>query len=217
MNSPTELADKLVLIVNQMKDSETESEFTVDDVELLMNSITMFASNLTQYESNYKLSCSDVVQGLHLKCHPEGGFYRRYSWTKEKSKIFYLLPAGCVSSWHHLKGIRETWKWMYGGVLVIPQISNDFRWLNEVELAADEDVVIMEDSTSPDKWGNWFGAFHKDDDFSLVTCECTPPYEFSKFELANEQNVRQFKLFNPARAEIFEPLAHKNLTIELFD
>lgn len=205
MSGPTELANKLSLIVSE-KQFESASEFTADEQQLLMNSITKFIENLNQYPTDYNLSCSDIVNGLDLKCHPEGGFYRRFSWTQGKSKIFYLLPDGCVSSWHRLKGVRETWKWLYGGTLVLPQISNDFRWCGDVQLTQNKDVVITEGLNIPEKWGNWFGALLKEGDYSFVVCECTPPFEFSNFELANEKDVILFKVLNPARVETVELL-----------
>lgn len=212
MFSPTKLTDKLSFIVSvSKKESETASEFTADEQQLLINSITKFIDNLKKYPHNYRLSWSDIVNGLDLKCHPEGGFYRRFSWTKEKSKIFYLLPNGCVSSWHRFNGIGETWKWIHGGTLIVPQISKDSRWCGEVELSEDKDAIIMEELNSPDKWGNWFGAFHKDGDYSFVVCECTPPFEFSKFELATEQDAILFRTRNPAHVETIELLTN-NLT-----
>lgn len=211
MDSLTELADKLSFIVNHSrKDTET-SAFTDDDEKLVLNTVTTFIAYLNQYPSDYKVTCSDIVSGLDLKCHPEGGFYRRFGWTNEKSKTFYLLPYGSVSAWHRFKGIRETWKWLYGGTLAIPQISSNRRWFIEDELAKDKDVVIMEEVNSPEKWGDWFGAYHKDGDYTLLMCECSPPFEFSKFELANEQDVIEFSATNPDRVDIIELLT-KNLT-----
>lgn len=209
MCSLTELADQLSFTVTHTDDTDTGSEFTVDEEQHLLSSIRKFVTSLNQYPSDYQLSCSHIVHGLNLACHPEGGFYRRFSWTKEKSKTFYLLPADCVSSWHHFQCIRETWKWIYGGTLIVPQISNEFQWLGEAELSKDKDVVIMEECNSAKKWGNWFGAYHRDCDFSLIICECTPPFEFSKFELAKEQDVNKLKVCNPTRVDIIELLAKK--------
>lgn len=70
-------------------------------------------------------------------------------------------------------------------------------------------MVIEEECNSAKKWGNWFGAYHRDGDFSLIMCECTPPFEFSKFELATEQDVNKLRVFNPTRVEIIELLAKK--------
>lgn len=212
MDSLTELADKLSFVVNSTKNDWETSEFTDDHEKLLMNTITTFIAYLKQYPSDYKLTCSDIVTGLDLEPHPEGGFYRRFGWTKEKSRTFYLLPNGSVSSWHRFKGIRETWKWLHGGTLFIPQISNNCGWFREVELAKDKDVVIMEEFDSPDKWGDWLGAYHKDDNFTFLICECTPPFEFTKFELANEQELIRFRATYPDRVEIMEKLSVKMLS-----
>lgn len=190
MNSPTELADRLSFVFDQLKRESEPCEFTGDDEKRVTNAITTFIANLNQCPNDYELTQSDIVHGLALNVHPEGGFYRRFSWTKEKSQTFYLLPVGSVSSWHRLKGTTETLKWLCGGQLAIPQISSDCRWLGEVELAKDKGVVVSE---VRDEWSDWFGAYHTDDNYCFVMCECTPPFEFSKFELANEGDVIRFR------------------------
>lgn len=209
MYSPTTLSERLSFFINQTKDEPNTSEFTDEEERLLTNAVRKFIADLNHYPSDYKVKCSDIVDCLDLISHPEGGFYRRFSWTKEKSKTFYLLPKGSVSSWHRLKGIRETWKWLHGGVLLIPQISYDFRWIREDELTRDNDVVIMNGLNNPEGFGDWFGAYRKDGDYSLVLCECSPPFEFSRFEMVSERDVNHFKAINPDRAEIIE-LVTKN-------
>lgn len=207
-----ELASKLFLIANNIEqNSGTASEFSADENQLLINSIRSFATKLNHLSNDKKLSCEDIILGLNLQSHPEGGFYRRFSWTKEQTKTFYLLPAGCVSSWHRFDGIKETWKWLFGGSLLIPQIGEDCQWLGEVELAEGENVTIMEKRNGLDEWGNWFGARHTDGEYSLVMCECSPPFRFSKFQLANEEEVVRFRTLNAAHAEVIDLLSAGNL------
>lgn len=211
MSCRTELADKLSIIINDIeRDTGTKSEFSVDDRKLLINSIGKFIAQINQYPIDYKLSCADIIIGLNLKCHPEGGFYRRFGWTRQQTTTFYLIPPGCVSSWHRLNGIRERWMWLYGGPLIIPQISSDYQWLREDELTEGNDVLIQEECNGLEKWGNWFGAYHKDSEFTLVVCDCAPAFEFSKFALASQQDVMQFGMFNASRSEVIERLINKS-------
>lgn len=207
MNNRIELAEKLSSIIDDIVKncSENISEFSDDETTLLINSIQSFVTTLIQQSNNAKLLSADIIHGLSLQCHPEGGFYRRISWTEHQTKIFYLLPTGCVSSWHRLNGIRETWTWLCGGTLIVSQISNDSRWVGVNEMGHDNDVTVVEECNG--NWGNWFGAYPKDGDFTLVTCECTPAFEFSKFQLANEEDVNQFRKLNPEHGEIIALLA----------
>ncbi|KAJ6638557.1 hypothetical protein Bhyg_11294 [Pseudolycoriella hygida] len=208
MYSLTELTKKLSTIVNK-KDPESPSIFKDDEENLLRDCIRKFLIYLNQLPSDHILSSSDIVNGLNLKPHPEGGFYRRYIWTKEKSAIFYLLPTGSVSSWHRLKETRETWKWLYGETLNVAHISNDSEEIGVFQLTQSEDVVIDEGMYGRGKWGDWFGAYHEGNGFSLAYCQCTPPFEFAKFELANEQIVNRFKSLHPTYTEIIERLTIK--------
>lgn len=214
MYSPAQLADKLSLYIHMKKKTLTSSQFAHDDETLLLASIEKFITKLKEHSSDYKLQSSEIVHGLNLANHPEGGFYRRFYWTKEKSIIFYLLPAGCVSSWHRLKGTKETFKWMSGTTLSIPRIRRNFLCCGEDLVAQDkEDVVIikgeqMDRCYDAEEWGDWFGAYATDgNNYSFVTCECMPPFEFSKFELATTQDLIQFRACNPNFNEIIGRLS----------
>lgn len=211
MSCRTELADKLSIIASNIgRDPDTTSRSTDEDRQPLINSINTFVAQINQYPIDYKLSCADVIIGLDLKCHPEGGFYRRISWIRQQTKTFYLVPAGSISCWHRLNGIRERWIWLYGGSLMVPQISSNCQWQGENELAEGKDVVIPEERNGLEKWGNWFGAYHKDDEFTLFICDCSPAFEFSKLELASQQDVIRFGTMNSSRLDTIERLIKRN-------
>jgi len=212
MYSPAQLAEKLSQYIIDLKEEITAGcEFRNGDDQVSLKSIETFVTDLNRYPHNYVLSWSDIAEGLKLMQHPEGGYYRRFSWTKETSRTFYLLPAGTVSAWHRLKGTREVCKWMSGGTLIMPQINNDFAWSASEQVEQDEDVVMMEgrqkeELYDPEDWGKWFGAYHNDGYYSFVICECSPPFEFSKFQLATEHDVNQFKVCNLTYGEVIDRL-----------
>lgn len=159
--------------------------------------------------SGSQLNAECIQQALNLIEHPEGGFYREFIRSKgDFTVIFYLLPKGAVSSWHSLKDTEEKFELISGAPLSIPKLNQTGTWKSEEELTYANSVII-EKSENGD-FGDWFGAYSKGE-YSLVTCRCSPPFEFEKFKLLTKSYLAKFLEKNPDHLTIINKLTAMSL------
>jgi len=147
------------------------------------------------------------IEKLHLKPHPEGGFYGesyrsgetiaksalpgRYGGDRVFStQIYFMLVAGNFSAFHKVNS-DETWHF-YDGSSVILHLLVPAEGLVDIRLG-------VEDGANPQytiPMGVWFAAEVSDGgDFSLVGCSVAPGFDFDDFELANKETLySQFPL-----------------------
>src|SRR5262245_8144346 len=71
------------------------------------------------------MNADDIIRGLALKPHPEGGFFRETFRDTDprggravSTAIYYLLRAGEVSRWHRIDA-AEVWHWYAGDPLAL--------------------------------------------------------------------------------------------------
>jgi hypothetical protein len=134
--------------------------------------------------------CQQLISGLGLQEHPEGGYYRRmYSARAEVmpaddrplrpalSSIIFLLCAGQFSRWHQLRS-DEVWTWIEGSPL-------ELRSFDASSGACDEQLLAAATS-GPSKClhgvagGLWQSA-RSSGAYTLVSCCVAPAFEFSDF------------------------------------
>lgn len=151
--------------------------------------IEEYKEALKKLPKNNQLSAEDIQIGLALEQHPEGGFFREFIRTENRTVIFYLLPENAVSSWHSLEAIAETFKLISGATLAIPRISPAAIWQTEAQLTDNTNVTLK--ASKENTYGDWFGAYSTGR-YSLVTCTCRPAFEYKKFKLAEQNDIATF-------------------------
>jgi predicted cupin superfamily sugar epimerase len=140
-------------------------------------------------------AAADLVRGLRLLPHPEGGFYREtYRATQvhdgraAATMIYFLLPAGQVSRLHRIDA-DEGWHHYLGGTLEIfeldeaepdrPRVTRLGKNLTAGELP--QHIVPA---------GRWFGAAPAaGTPYALVGCTVAPGFEFAQFELGERERL----------------------------
>ncbi len=161
----------------------------------------------------------ELVELLHLKPHPEGGFFREnyrsernipedalpqgYGGTRNHSTaIYFLLPATTFSAWHRINQ-DEVWHHYEGGTIRIHMISVIGTYAC-VEVGPDlkkkqEFQVVIPGQT-------WFACEVLDQDYALAGCTVAPGFSFADFELPTRQQL--LDRF-PQHAEIITRLTHE--------
>ena len=132
------------------------------------------------------LPAADVIAGLGLVPHPEGGHYRE-TWRDAPpggergagTAIHFLLAAGERSHWHRVDA-AEIWVWNAGAALSL-ELSDDGRAQRRILLGPDiggrqrlQGVVHKGVWQAASPLGAW----------TLVTCIVAPAFAFAGFELA---------------------------------
>jgi uncharacterized protein len=129
----------------------------------------------------------NVIEALHLRPHPEGGWYtetwRAPTRTGERpasSAILYLLQAGERSNWHRVDA-DEIWQFSAGDPLDLRIARTDrgpveHRRLGNAITSGDEPQVVV-------PAGAWQAATPLGD-WTLVGCIVPPAFSFDGFELA---------------------------------
>lgn len=159
------------------------------------------------------------VEKLHLRRHPEGGYFREIYRSPELfsrdalpprfegarstiTLIYYLLPGTEFSALHRLKSV-ETWHFLAGSPLELHIIGGDggysLRRLGPDPDRGEQLQAVVEP-------GCWFGARVPDrDSYSLVGCGVVPGFDFSDFELGRREDLAgRF----PQHREIIGRLTH---------
>jgi predicted cupin superfamily sugar epimerase len=139
------------------------------------------------------------IKKLHLKKHPEGGYYREIYRSGEKiltdhlpkrykssrnfsTSIYFLLERNQFSGFHLLNS-DELWHF-YDGSTILIYIINQKGKLSLKKLGKHNDcsfqITIKKD--------NWFAAEVEDKkSFSLFGCTVSPGFEFEDFELGKKE------------------------------
>ena len=123
-------------------------------------------------------SSSEIIKRLNLKPHPEGGHYcetfvDRTKFRPERnlcSIIYYLLDLDEFSHWHRVDA-TECWFWHAGAPLALT-VSKDGKDASSI---------------------NWWQTANSLGKWSLVSCMVTPAFQFSGFELADENWAPKLK------------------------
>ncbi|MGB5868616.1 MAG: cupin domain-containing protein [Albidovulum sp.] len=127
----------------------------------------------------------EVIKGLSLAPHPEGGWYRQ-TWEAEgKGRsagtcIYFMLKAGEQSHWHRVDA-AEIWHFYAGAPLILSLAATAAGPAKDHVLGADlmagqaPQIIVP-----PDHWQ----AARSTGGWALVGCTVSPGFLFENFELA---------------------------------
>jgi uncharacterized protein len=134
---------------------------------------------------------ADLIRGLGLTPHPEGGYYREIFRSPARvqpldgrtdrlalTTIYFLLVAGQVSRWHRVAS-DEVWHHYEGGPLELLVADAGFGDVSRRRLGP------VADKTQPVHVvvaGEWQAA-RPIEAFTLVGCTVGPGFEFSDFQM----------------------------------
>ena len=134
---------------------------------------------------------ADLIRGLGLTPHPEGGYYREIYRSAARvqpldgrtdrlalTTIYFLLVAGQVSRWHRV-GSDEVWHHYEGGPLELLVADAGFGDVSRRRLGP------VADKTQPVQVvvaGEWQAA-RPIGAYTLVGCTVGPGFEFSDFQM----------------------------------
>ncbi|TWI96258.1 hypothetical protein JN11_03992 [Mucilaginibacter frigoritolerans] len=137
------------------------------------------------------------IKHLDLQPHPEGGYYKevfrslqpvnRQGETEIRqacTSIYYLLEGADFSGFHRISS-DELWYFHKGVPLLIHSIDEDGNYF-KFELS---DCPSGSLSVAV-KAGLWFTAeIPSKSEFTLVSCNVAPGFEFSEFEMADKRTL----------------------------
>jgi len=150
-----------------------------------------------------KQSAEYWIRRLHLKKHPEGGYYResyrsteflkastlprRYPEKRSFSTaIYFLLKGQDVSRFHRLMS-DELWHFHTGSSLTIHIISPKGKY-STIKLGADAEKQQVFQCVI--EKNQWFAATVDDTKgFSLVGCTVAPGFDFADFEMGEQNHL----------------------------
>jgi uncharacterized protein len=132
-------------------------------------------------------SAADIITGLELRPHPEGGHYRETfrdtsagaDGRARSTAIYYLLSRGERSHWHRID-VVEVWHYYAGNALTL-RISHDGGVQHTVRLGP---AVAAGDRPQAIVPANAWQAAETTGDWTLVGCTVAPGFEFAQLELA---------------------------------
>ena len=165
-------------------------------------------------------SKEELISGLNLEPHPEGGFFREtyrseieipreftggsHSGNRNVSTcIYFLLTADNFSAFHRIKQ-DEIWHFYYGAPLTLHMISKEGVYSSQL-IGAD-----LRKGQTPQfvvKGGTWFAAeVEKPKSYTLIGCTVAPGFDYDDFELASRKELSN--MF-PANREIIKRLTRE--------
>lgn len=143
----------------------------------------------------------ELIRRFSLKPHPEGGFFSETYRSATRvdrddgvarsasTAIYYLLCDGAHSAWHRIKS-DEVWHFYAGEPLLVHVLTENGTLITHKlgNALAQSDAVFQ--AVVPR--GLWFAAECADPGtFALVGCTVAPGFEFSEFELANVDVLKE--------------------------
>ena len=132
------------------------------------------------------MDAAEVIAGLVLAPHPEGGHFREtYRHPAHKgargaiTAIYYLLSAGERSHWHRVDAV-EIWH-HYSGAPLALTMADEGQETETVALGSDLAAGQRPQAVVPA--GAWQSAVSLGP-WTLVGCTVAPAFQFEGFELA---------------------------------
>jgi uncharacterized protein len=143
---------------------------------------------------------TELVERLHLRPHPEGGFYAEVHRSPAVvdardgrparaalTSIYFLLPAGAVSRWHRVAS-DEVWCHLEGAPIELLLLHGDAARSHQLGPVADRQSP---QHTVPA--GTWQAA-RSLGDYSLAACMVAPGFDFDDFELMSADDPLRERL-----------------------
>lgn len=151
------------------------------------------------------MTAAQLIAGLGLAPHPEGGWYRELfrspqrvlSAARERSAltaIYYLLEADQLSRWHVVDS-DESWHFHAGAPLELAVYSPATRELAAYRLDCNSENGQPVGVVPAFAWQ----AARSTGDYSLVSCCVGPGFEFRDFRFVVEVDGHQAHFDGPLR------------------
>jgi predicted cupin superfamily sugar epimerase len=154
----------------------------------------------------------DLIDGLRLQPHPEGGHYREIHRSTHRvtppdgralraasTGIYFLLAAGEVSRWHRVQS-DETWHHYEGAPLELLIATPDGREVRRAVLGRALECDGPACTVPADHWQ----AARPTGAYALVGCTVAPGFEFADFAFLRDEPDAARVLLRAAPE--FEPL-----------
>lgn len=142
------------------------------------------------------------IDHLHLKPHPEGGYYAETYRSSDiipasallqfkgnrnySTAIYYLLEQGDFSAFHRIKS-DECWHYYAGDTLLIHVLHNDGTYAC-IKLGSVIDKGEVFQFVVPAN--TWFAAECAEKAYFVLTgCTVAPGFDFADFEMADRQSL----------------------------
>lgn len=164
-------------------------------------------------------SASYYINKLNLQAHPEGGYFAETYRSADtidsdalpqsfdgdrniSTAIYFLLEGHQFSAFHRIKS-DELWHF-YTGIPLLVYIIHPDGELETLKIGNDLDDDCNFQGIV--KAGCWFASRPiNEQGFSLVGCTVAPGFDFSDFEMADGDLIKQF----PQHSELISKLLHK--------
>lgn len=133
------------------------------------------------------MTADEIITGLDLRPHPEGGFYRQtfVSDVADGARpagtaILFLLRDGGGSHWHRVDA-DELWFWHAGAPLILSTSASDAGPATDLTLGPDMATMSFQGVVPENHWQ----AARTTGDWTLVSCTVSPGFQFEGFTLAS--------------------------------
>ncbi len=165
------------------------------------------------------IPASYYINKLNLQAHPEGGYFTETYRSADtidsdalpqsfdgdrniSTAIYFLLEGHQFSAFHRIKS-DELWHF-YTGIPLLVYIIHPDGELETLKIGNDLDDDCNFQGIV--KAGCWFASRPiNEQGFSLVGCTVAPGFDFSDFEMADGDLIKQF----PQHSELISKLLHK--------
>ncbi len=131
------------------------------------------------------MTADDIISGLDLAPHPEGGYYRQ-TWVADNegrptgTAIYFLLKDGENSHWHTVDA-TEIWFYHAGAPLILSVSKTDKGPAQDILIGPDHAADQQPQAIVPTRY--WQAA-RTTGEWTLVSCTVSPGFDFSGFHLA---------------------------------
>jgi uncharacterized protein len=159
------------------------------------------------------------IKHLNLIRHPEGGYFKEVYRSKENisdnclpqrfsserafsTSIYYLLEKGDFSAFHKIKS-DELWHFYDGDPISIYVIDEDCNLTTYKLGLSPENDILPQVSIFANQWF----ASESMGEYSLVGCTVSPGFDFSDFEIADRDTLKNSY---SKHAKIIEKFTHSN-------
>jgi uncharacterized protein len=134
---------------------------------------------------------AELIERLHLRPHPEGGFYAEVHRSSSVvdaldgrprraalTSIYFLLPAGAISRWHRVLS-DEVWCHLEGAPIELHLLDAAQPNAHTVALGPVSAHTVPQHTVPA---GVWQGA-RSTGAYSLAACMVAPGFDFDDFAL----------------------------------
>ncbi len=134
---------------------------------------------------------AELIERLHLRPHPEGGFYAEVHRSKQHvdpldgrprraalTSIYFLLPEDVVSRWHRVLS-DEVWCHLEGAPIELHLLDDAARTTHPLTLAPVSEHALPQQTVPAGLWQ----AARSQGPYSLAACMVAPGFDFADFTL----------------------------------